>query len=521
MIRHIFILSALIFSLVIPHKSFSNLHISDYSTVINLSGKDIFKLNKGDDTLYKNPDFDDSSWRTVSLPDNWMNHYPGYKKICWYRITLTLPDKKPAYSIGIRLGMIYDTDEIYFNGVLIGKTGKFPPYRLSKYDVKRLYEIPVQLLRPGAKNVIALRVHGLFPNANGPTRDKFFIGPFKSLHRDLLSEEFINIIFIVLYCAVGIYVLSFYLKKSAGVEFLLFSMYTFLSSTYFFFRTQIKFFIFDNYQVMKKIEYLALFFAFFVLFEFITTFFKRKRNFLHYLFAVLTTIAAFIIIISEDYILWHYVLYYGVQPSWLIPLTYFFAILFKDIKKEADYKYIAISLMILILTAANDIMVDRGLYNFIRVSQFGFLFLIISISIILHNRYLALYLTVEDLEKKKQKKKEPTDLTKVKVDEALDYIAKHYKESITREDIADDLAMNPDTLGKSFKKVTGMRLNDYINEVRVKDAAQQLTATEVSIIQIAYDVGFESMSTFYRVFQKVIGESPSSYRGEVDENEKI
>lgn len=102
--------------------------------------------------------------------------------------------------------------------------------------------------------------------------------------------------------------------------------------------------------------------------------------------------------------------------------------------------------------------------------------------------------------------------TEQKVQKAIEYIKKNYTADISREGLAASLDINPDHLGKAFKSITGEKIGDYINRLRIEDAAKRLVETKGKIIDIAYAVGFESLSTFNRAFAKILGISPQEYR---------
>lgn len=95
---------------------------------------------------------------------------------------------------------------------------------------------------------------------------------------------------------------------------------------------------------------------------------------------------------------------------------------------------------------------------------------------------------------------------------ALAYLEEHYAEEITREEIADDLGMNPDYLGKLFKRHMGKTVRDCLNELRVRKAAEMLSSPDSKIIDVAMNAGFESLRSFYRVFYRVTGMTPTAYR---------
>jgi len=105
-----------------------------------------------------------------------------------------------------------------------------------------------------------------------------------------------------------------------------------------------------------------------------------------------------------------------------------------------------------------------------------------------------------------------TPFTGEKLQEAVEFLNENYRRDISREGLAEKLGMSVDHLGRKFKAYMGKRMGDYINELRVRDAAEALEATDMKIIDIAYDNGFESLATFNRVFLKITGETPTGYR---------
>jgi AraC-like DNA-binding protein len=63
-----------------------------------------------------------------------------------------------------------------------------------------------------------------------------------------------------------------------------------------------------------------------------------------------------------------------------------------------------------------------------------------------------------------------------------------------------------------FKKATGLTFTDYLSRVRVEKAKALLLNPHLRISEIAYDVGFQSLTHFNRMFRKIVGESPTAYR---------
>lgn len=104
----------------------------------------------------------------------------------------------------------------------------------------------------------------------------------------------------------------------------------------------------------------------------------------------------------------------------------------------------------------------------------------------------------------------------ISLEEKIAPILKHIKENLTldisRESLAEEFNLNPDYLGKIFKAATGKKIGEFINELRIKTAAEKLSSTDALIIDIAYSAGFESLRTFNRAFKKQMGLSPTEYR---------
>ena len=106
----------------------------------------------------------------------------------------------------------------------------------------------------------------------------------------------------------------------------------------------------------------------------------------------------------------------------------------------------------------------------------------------------------------------------IKLKNSIDYIYSNYQNEITRDSLADNVGLSPAYFGKQFKIYTGKKISDYINELRVQKAVELLTATDKSVIEIAFDSGFESLRTFYRAFYNTLGTTAIKYRENIRNN---
>lgn len=78
--------------------------------------------------------------------------------------------------------------------------------------------------------------------------------------------------------------------------------------------------------------------------------------------------------------------------------------------------------------------------------------------------------------------------------------------------IAKQFHYNKTYLGRLFKKETGMNIKDYINLQRIEKAKHILSTSDEPIISVAYQVGFNNVTYFNRVFKEFTSFSPSQYR---------
>mgnify|MGYP001818370280 CR=1 FL=1 len=98
------------------------------------------------------------------------------------------------------------------------------------------------------------------------------------------------------------------------------------------------------------------------------------------------------------------------------------------------------------------------------------------------------------------------------IQKAKAYIADHIDERIALEQIASEVNVSVFYFCKLFKQTTGMTFTEYVNRQRIELAKGVLKDTSKSITEIAYAVGYQSLSQFNRSFLKFTGESPRQYR---------
>jgi AraC-like DNA-binding protein/ligand-binding sensor protein len=108
---------------------------------------------------------------------------------------------------------------------------------------------------------------------------------------------------------------------------------------------------------------------------------------------------------------------------------------------------------------------------------------------------------------------EPPAITRAKA-----FINENYTEDLSLEQVAKAANMSSFYFCKMFKKYTGVNFTEYLSRVRIERARNLLLNPNLRISEIAYEVGFQSLTHFNRVFKKVLGQSPTDFRAHLDKN---
>ena len=104
---------------------------------------------------------------------------------------------------------------------------------------------------------------------------------------------------------------------------------------------------------------------------------------------------------------------------------------------------------------------------------------------------------------------------------AREYIEKYKSEELSLADVAKAAGASVFHFCKVFHKATGLKFTDYVARVRLEDARNRLLNPNLRISEIAYDVGFQSLTQFNRTFKRVFGQSPTQFRARVSSGKGV
>jgi AraC-like DNA-binding protein len=100
------------------------------------------------------------------------------------------------------------------------------------------------------------------------------------------------------------------------------------------------------------------------------------------------------------------------------------------------------------------------------------------------------------------------------ISKARKFITEHCSDEISLAVVARVVGMSPNYFSGKFTEATGIHFVEYVTRLRIEKARELLQNPNLRVSEIAFDVGFQSISQFNRTFKRVTGHSPRECRAE-------
>lgn len=345
-------------------------------------------------------------WTAVALPGFVEELIPhGYNentRELWFLKRFVL--EKPSAHLALRLGKIDDKDVVYVNGVRIASTGQWDDPRPAAYDLIRVYDIPGHILRPGV-NVVLVHVQGYFPGEMGMVRDKLEIGSYADLKTEILTRDFLELLLLACYFTAGSYFLFLFLRRRTEREHLIFALFVYVLVAYQAMKLQFKFAAGIDYLIIKKFEYLLLYAIFPLFYTFLRYYYDPPRTRPWKIWNVVVALgmaahAFFIlhILFTDDARAYWVVQKNIAQPVWVLFIGGMLGILVSGVRrKNPDAIYMLAGFGMICIGTATDILSSRGLFSLPPIMSYIFAGFMLSLAVILANRFVRVNEEVEDL----------------------------------------------------------------------------------------------------------------------------
>lgn len=105
-----------------------------------------------------------------------------------------------------------------------------------------------------------------------------------------------------------------------------------------------------------------------------------------------------------------------------------------------------------------------------------------------------------------------SDYTTAGIERALNLIENNLAAPVSLDWLASEAGISPFHLSRSFRRITGLSIQGYLRERRLKEACHLLAETRKPLAEIAYDCGFSSQSRMTTVFRQALDTTPLAYR---------
>jgi AraC-like DNA-binding protein len=100
----------------------------------------------------------------------------------------------------------------------------------------------------------------------------------------------------------------------------------------------------------------------------------------------------------------------------------------------------------------------------------------------------------------------------VEIWKARKFIEQYSAEELSLGMVAKAVNFNANYLSERFKQVAGVNFVEYVARIRFEESCRLLHDGDLKISDIAFAVGFQSLSQFNRVFKRLSGKSPTQFR---------
>lgn len=355
-------------------------------------------------------DFDTTGYQRVRVPENLAPQLKTSGLTPAHYALQFQTGSLPTLPFAIRIGEINDRDRVYLNGSLIGSTGDFARTEPQAYDKVRIYAIPAGVLRAG-KNTLVVDVQGVLEKESGIYRDRVEIGPADKIYGAYYLENLWSSLALVAYLTFGLYFLLFFIRRRHERENFYFAVFAIALVVYSGLHTQIKYEYGLKLYFWKRVQYLALFLLVPGFYYFIRNYYKPKRELWVRVLDIATYAAnavvasvAVAVCISPDVKLWDYLQNNVVTYVWLIYIIGMAVILIREvIRKNKDAIIMSVSFIILLVTMFLDILSGQAKINLPPLLTYVFIFFILSMALVLANRFVRLHDETEQLNENLEK----------------------------------------------------------------------------------------------------------------------
>ncbi len=365
-------------------------------------GKWYYAIGESEDT------YQDAEVKQYTQLDNLSGlhlKHPEREGYLWIKTSFETPDRLKGKLCALLLGRIIIADMTYLNGVLIGKTGKFPPGFFSEWNTTRYYQVPYNVLEKNGSNELYIK---LYVNHEGSITGKKMLDRAGLVHDVYVKQDFmnsrINALIAFLMFMIACYHIIIYTFRTKDRENIYYALACFIFAFYLtnFFITRLPFFDYSgiSYLFYQKLVMISMFIIAYFLVRFLQLYLGTNYNKkVQYVLGIATIIPSLILLFLPYYALFMKVrfiviMFLLVHVGYVIYITIQAAM-----KKQVEARVIFIGSIPLYICILFDIIVHNllQLNDYIYLTGLGFPSFLVAIAGILASRFVQYHNEVEEL----------------------------------------------------------------------------------------------------------------------------
>lgn len=360
------------------------------TVVLRLDGED-WGIYFNDNADLLNPEFNPNNLDIITVPNNFRNLNKSYKGSIWVRKSFDITTEQHQKSLALQLGKVYQSDEVFINGVLIGKNnsafGKDPEeYAFGR---PRIYPIPHDLLLEG-ENVLIIKIDSSLSTSAGIITGPIRIVTYEEAINGNLYDSLVELIFVGFYLFIALFFFINFFNLRENKEYLSFSILALIFSGYELSKNEVRFLLFNHFAILKFIEYSFLLILPYGFIKFIQDFFELKPFPYQriYLLSQFFFIAVFLII--QNPVFWYnFIGYWDIHLLAVIGYAIYVTLIkFREQKRGSTIHLLA--LVYLLYSILKEILIERGYLNSNSSLETSFLVYLILMTLALRFQFLMM-----------------------------------------------------------------------------------------------------------------------------------
>jgi hypothetical protein len=360
------------------------------SLAVNLAGEDWGILfDHSADIL--SPEFNASSLELTAVPGNFRNLNRAYRGPIWVRKSFEITKDQHSTTLALELGRVYQNDEVFINGVLVGK-GNSPfgenPEEFS-FGRPRIYPIPHNLILEG-ENTLVVRIDSDLSTSAGIVTGPIRVITYQEAIEGKNHDSLVELVFVGFYLFISLFFFINYFKMRDKKEYFSFAILALIFSAFELSRNEARFFIGEYFTFFKLIEYGFLLIIPYGFIKFIQDFFELKPLRLQLVYLLLQVLFFLMFVLVPRPVFWYnFIGYWDIHIFFVVGFAIYLTIQKLKDKRRGAWIHL-FALIYLLYAITKEVSIERGYLDASSSLETSFLVYLLLMTLALRFQFLIM-----------------------------------------------------------------------------------------------------------------------------------